>query len=262
MTTPITVAANKIQTPTNLDTLEYTKINTRWGLMYHLKEDKDSLISILTQKGVYQNYVIELAKTLTRPGGWVLDIGANIGAHSIPIAKTPHVSGVWAFEACPDNVCCLTKNMTKHHLEKKLKIVNVGLSDNRQTLVFNQIKNKRGASSFDATGLDPKTIHQVNIQCQPLDDWLESWKNQDQLRIDFIKIDVQNYEYPVLTGAKRVLSHYQPAVLVECPARDQYEIVEYKKITTFFRSIGYREKQRYNKDCLFVPNLVIRTNKV
>ena len=67
--------------------MEYSCIETKWGKMFHNQNDKDSLLKILSTKGTYQPYVISEAKNNVKKDGWVIDVGANIGAHTVPIAK-------------------------------------------------------------------------------------------------------------------------------------------------------------------------------
>ena len=231
--------------------MEYSCIETKWGKMFHNQNDKDSLLKILATKGTYQPYVISEAKNHVKKDGWVIDIGANIGAHTVPIAKIDWIGGVHSFEACPENVKCLVKNTQTHDLTHRVKIHNNGLASCDKKLTFYQVTDKGGASSFDKTGLDDAKVNPIMIDCLPLDNWLHSFIQNNQ-RIDFIKIDVQNFEYQVLLGATRLLEYYHPTILVECPARNLYEQTEYQKITYLLAKFDYHEVKRHNKDCLFI----------
>jgi len=231
--------------------MEYSCIETKWGIMFHNQNDKDSLLQILATKGTYQPYVISEAKNHVKKDGWIIDVGANIGAHTVPIAKIDWIGGVHSFEACPDNVKCLVKNIKTHDLTHRVNIHNNGLASCKKQLTFYQVTDKGGASSFDKTGLEDAKLNPIMINCLPLDNWLPEFIENKQ-RIDFIKIDVQNFEYQVLLGAKRLLEYYHPAILVECPARNLYEQTEYQKITHFLAKLDYHEVRRHNKDCLFI----------
>ena len=185
----------------------------------------------------------------------MIDIGANIGTHTIPIAISNKIAGVYSFEACPDNVTCLAKNCKTHDLSSNRVIIcPIGLSNKDDIIPFYQVPTRRGASSFDSTGLDPQTVNLIKVTCQPLDNFLSTFENKKH-RIDFIKIDVQNYEYQVLLGAIEVIKKYHPAILVECPARNNYEKKEYTKIYKLLGKLHYREVKRYNKDLLFIYHL-------
>ena len=228
--------------------MNFNRINTKWGEMFHLAGDNDSLLTLLAKKGSYQPYIIDLAQKCTKdnPNKNIIDIGANIGVHSIPIAKGNKLSIVYAFEPCPENFLSLEQNK-KHHNLDNLRIFSYGLGARNEQKTFYQVPSRRGASSFDKTGLDLNTVVKKELPIYPLDDFLYSLED-----VGFIKIDVQNFEYQVLLGAQKLIERDHPAIMVECPARDMYEKDEYRKITKLLSKLGYMEIKRYNKDCLFV----------
>ena len=222
--------------------MNFSYVMTDWGKMYHLIEDNDSLLLTLSKKKVYQPYIINLASQYGDK--IIIDIGANIGAHSIPIAKQNN-NKVYAFEACSGNVSCLEKNKNYHQCDN-LDIFPYALGSTKTSNIFYQVPTRRGASSFDPTGLDMSTVVKKKVECFPLDHFLSQLEP-----VSFIKIDVQNFEYQVLLGATQLIERDKPAILVECPGRNLYEQMTYQKITHFFKKIGYYEKKRFNKDCLF-----------
>jgi len=65
-------------------------------------------------------------------------------------------------------------------------------------------------------------VHEVEVEMVRLDDWVK----ERGLRIDFIKIDVEGYEWNVLQGMPHVLSTMHPRLMVEVQA-NRPQIFEY-----------------------------------
>src|ERR1019366_6569447 len=71
---------------------------TRDGLQWHLDLNEGIDFSIYTL-GSFEPATVKLYETLIRQGDIVLDIGANIGAHTLPLARLVGEMGrVIAFE--------------------------------------------------------------------------------------------------------------------------------------------------------------------
>lgn len=72
-------------------------IVTRDGLRWQL--DLTEGIDLATYLGVFERSTVNAYKRLIRPGDVVLDIGANIGVHTLPLANCAGPHGhVYAFE--------------------------------------------------------------------------------------------------------------------------------------------------------------------
>jgi hypothetical protein len=76
-------------------------VETRHGSLFVLATD-NSVGRALVNYGEWTFGEIELVRKFLRPGDYVLDIGANIGTHAIPLAKAVgHEGQVIAFEPQP-----------------------------------------------------------------------------------------------------------------------------------------------------------------
>lgn len=131
-----------------------------------------------------------------KKGDVVLDIGANIGFYTKILADLVGETGmVYAFEPDKTNFKHLQKNAG--HL-KNAVLINKAVSNNTGTITLYQ---------SDLLNVDHKTYATENytskteIECVAIDDIIVDKK------VDFIKIDIQGYEYFAFQGMQEVFKH-------------------------------------------------------
>ena len=186
--------------------------NTRYGNVVYFLDDP-TIGQSLELYGEYCHDEIEWMKTLTNPESFVLDIGANIGTHTIGIA--PHVKRVMAFEPDPDNFDLLVKNLATT-MCSNVTPVPAAASD-----VLGQVGTQfdYGKTSLTTSGEIPAT---------PID-MIEGLP-----RIDFVKIDVEGMELKVLNGMRQTIASYKPQMLIEMQDENVYA-----KTYDFLNGFGY-----------------------
>ena len=135
-------------------------------------------------------------------GNIVVDVGANIGLHTLNMAKIVGNTGqVFAFEPDPSNF---------EILEKNVKI------NNYQNIILEQkaVGDKNGRTTLyqsDHPGMHrifPQTKQakcQVQVELTSLDKYFIDSNLTD--KINFIKIDVEGLEFSVLKGMKNILKN-------------------------------------------------------
>jgi len=136
--------------------------------------------------------------------GAVLDIGANIGNHSIFFSEL--FEKVYAFE--PN---CRTFELLKFNSQdRKIHPYNFGLSDQNTVAEFFQSTTNVGGSHVLSSAPKNGTAS-TSVNLKRLDD-LDELKDSD---ISIIKIDVEGHESQVLNGGRDLLSKAKPVVLFE-----------------------------------------------
>ncbi|MDA8796631.1 FkbM family methyltransferase [Aquiluna sp.] len=149
-------------------------------------------------------------KLPTAEGDTVLDVGANIGNHSIFLAE--HFGMVHSFEPNPLAFELLKINVTHSGLDERVIIHNFGLSDHNGTLPFRTSSQNLGASRVqNAAGEDSKRIPVCSLD--QLDLEVEG-------KIALIKVDVEGHELNVLRGSEGILREHKPAILFEQSRHD------------------------------------------
>ena len=137
----------------------------------------------------------------------IIDIGANIGNHSLFFAKFLDVKKVHSFEPCPDNVALLRKNMS--NFSDKSKIYDIALSNKDGFLpVYNSQKNNFGGFSLHRYSNGSSFVVNPSIKVITLD-------SLNLRNISMIKIDVENHENEVLEGAKQTILYNKPIIFIE-----------------------------------------------
>lgn len=147
-----------------------------------------------------------VAKTYNNQSG-ILDIGANIGNHSLFFAKFLNCEMVHSFEPFPVNVLLLKENMRK--FTHKSKIYEIALSNKQGTMpLYNsQVENFGGFSlhnySNGSSFIVNSSINVITLDSLNLDN------------ISMIKIDVENHENEVLEGGKQTILRNKPIIFIE-----------------------------------------------
>lgn len=158
--------------------------------------------------GQYEPEITRLLQALITPGATALDIGANIGIHTVTMAKQAGNGRVLAFEPHPQTVQRLRANLALNGLSQT-EVVEVALLDRAGDV-----------SLFAGTDCNPATSSlrgyqgwsSTSVKGATLDDVL---RERDVERVNVVKIDVEGFESAVLAGAQTMLGRDRPALIFE-----------------------------------------------
>jgi FkbM family methyltransferase len=163
----------------------------------------------IARNGLYEkeNLLLLLKLIEQLPQATVLDIGANIGNHTLAFATRAHT--VHAFEPIPYLYEVLNGNVTRNAL-KHVRAHNLALSDHAGSATINMVNaGNYGASSFDkrSEGTTP-----VDVTLTTGDTFVNE---HGIARVDFVKIDVEAHEVFVLRGLMQTLQRDRPFITME-----------------------------------------------
>lgn len=136
-----------------------------------------------------------------------IDIGAYIGAFSLPLARRPGIEKVYGFEAHPDNFARYVANIELNGLGDVIAPFNVALSSESGSaqlfisdarMEINALKLNQGTTSLVRN--PDRHTRSIQIKKEPLDNLLDL-----EGRSLAIKIDVEGHEAEVLRGMKNLL---------------------------------------------------------
>jgi FkbM family methyltransferase len=193
-------------------------VEGRHGRFFVLASDTFISRSLIAY-GEWTESEFELMHQVLQPNHHVVDIGANIGSHTVPFAKTVSQGGlVLAFEPQPRIFQLLAANVTINGLTN-VRLFPAGCSAQPGVIRVPEIDyrpdNNYGGMKLDSfrstkvvDASKPRTLGQP-VQLLPLDDVYDL--NQLQL----IKIDVEGMELDVLRGAERAIRRFRPILYVE-----------------------------------------------
>ena len=180
-----------------------TVIATIDGATYEL--DLGETIDVALYLGQWEPDVAAALQRYCRPGMTVLDIGANIGAHTLPIGRLVTKSGaVYAFEPMEFAFRKLSRNVSLNDAPH-VHPVHAALGDApAQGLVLNY------RASWQTTG--GRADHASTVDVIRLDDWCRA-HGVDV--VGLIKIDVDGNEFAAFTGGAELLRRCRPLIVME-----------------------------------------------
>ena len=217
----------------------------RRGISWHL--DLREGIDLSLYLGLYERGLPQIAEGILGPGSVALDIGANLGVHSLTLAKLVGANGrVIAFEPTKFAYQKLCDNISLNPaLAGRITACQVFLTSGNQ-----------GAPPADVYSswplYDRADVHSVlqgrlmpteGAHGVPLDAFLSDPQRVGRplTRIDFIKLDVDGHELEVLTGAKDSILRYRPTMLIEFAPYMQDEVEgRLESLLKTIDSFGYR----------------------
>lgn len=139
-----------------------------------------------------------------------LDIGANIGQHSLFMSR--FADQIHAFEPYPPVAGRLKQHIALNSI-KNLTLHEVGLSDaNGKLLFFAPGGSNKGVGSFDSDSQQRGNTPTGELAIVRGDDYFE---NHGIGAIDLIKIDVEGFERKALLGMARTLQRTRPVIVCE-----------------------------------------------
>jgi len=147
-------------------------------------------------KKIQDKSIIELCKSLVKPGDVIADIGANIGFYSSIFSGLSGTKGhVYSFEPDKKNFQKLKKNISGL---SNCTIVNAAVGTSTEKLKFYTSHRL----NVDHRTIEPEKFDAVmEVNCFSLDDYLK-----DKTRLDLIKMDIQGAEMNALLGMKNILN--------------------------------------------------------
>lgn len=137
-----------------------------------------------------------------------LDIGANIGLMSLHAAYSLNGKGkVIAFEPVQFFYDKLNSNLGLNNF-KNVQTIKKAVGSIATKI---PIYLDGGCPSVISTFRDEKGATEM-VEIEPLDDIV---KNENITNIEFIKIDVEGFEFDVLKGAKQTIINHKPVLCIE-----------------------------------------------
>jgi FkbM family methyltransferase len=152
----------------------------------------------------YEPHVTHALRARLRPGMVVVDVGANIGYHSLLAARHVGATGtVIAFEPGADNLQLLEASAEINGF-RQIRTHRLAVSDGDGEVWFRR-DDSNGV--VDRGDLGPSAIR---VPAVTLDHRL-----RDEPRIDLIKIDVEGAEGRVVRGMAALLDRHRPSLVTE-----------------------------------------------
>jgi len=162
----------------------------------------------LLYSGNYQPVLTRVLKQHTPPGGYCLDIGANLGFYTINLAQWVGPAGhVAAFEANPAMVERVQDNIALNQFSNVM-VVSAAVHSEPGSLEF-YISHSPGKSSVHEIG---NPLNKIVVPAVTIDDYVS---DHDWPRLDVIKIDIEGNDCQALLGSSKTLARFLPFIVFE-----------------------------------------------
>lgn len=140
--------------------------------------------------------------------GSILDIGANIGNHTLYFCNEMSVSRCYCFEPIKSTYKIFQKNVQVNNLEDKVTLYKVAVGSKKGKAILSHY-NVGNIGETSIKNCEDGEIPVVSIDEMRFD-----------TKISLIKIDVEGFELEVIKGMQDTLRNNKPYVMVEI--RDEY----------------------------------------
>lgn len=146
--------------------------------------------------------------------GCILDIGANIGNHTLYFFFECGIAHAYCFEPVPTTYDILQRNISLNNLTNKTTLINaaVGAQEGVATI-----------SHYDETNIGSTQIAITQSGSIPV----RSIDSMDiQEHINLIKVDVEGFEVGVVEGCIKTIERNKPYIMIEIQEENFNRIIE------------------------------------
>ncbi len=159
----------------------------------------------------YEPAVFDCIKSRLKPGAVVLDIGAHIGLSSILMSRWVGPTGrVYAFEPTKQTRTILEDHLRLNDMEKTVTVVPKAVSDQCGKATFYTYADSPEATLSTQHGRLPgATAQEVEVTT------VDAFCGETNVKPEFIKLDIEGFEFHALRGARETLRACNPAIVVE-----------------------------------------------
>ena len=213
----------------------------RGGLYWELDLEEGIDLSIYLL-GSFEPSTLVAYSSIVKEGDVVFDIGANIGSHTLPLAKLVGITGkvfsfeptLFAYQKQLRNLA-LNEHLAERVIAKQLMLVGDGELDLPDHVHSSWPLKKTHNLHAGHLGALKSTLGSSAVS-------LDYFVDTEMItKVDFIKLDVDGYELDVLGGATKCLMRFHPRVLLELAPYVFYDgATTFDDLLNYFFNLGYR----------------------
>ena len=195
-----------------------TTVNSDIGTYQVVLLPHDHISNVIRRSGgPYEPMLVSIVRELTKPGRVIVDVGANLGNHTIYWAKAGR--RVIAFEPNPLTRSALLESVRLNNLHDLVDVRSVALGARTGTGTLHSLL----AGNQGAVAVEPTVGGEIPVV--RLDDLALP-------HFSVIKIDVEGSEESVVLGARETISRVRPVIVAEALQDD-------RGVVSLLRDLGY-----------------------
>lgn len=209
-----------------------------------IRLNDNDLIGRCMDKGFFEGHIIEVAAKLlqNKPAGVILDIGANMGSFTVPLAYYNPTLQFVCFEPQRQVYYQLCGNIALNGL-RNVTAHNFGL-DTTDRFIDIEVPDYTTENNIGAFSLDAEVREHDDYLCKSKGGvermQLLQLDGMGLTNISLIKLDVEGMELNVLKGGLKTLevNNYPPIVFESWKHKDWF-LPRRQELITFLESNGY-----------------------
>ncbi len=180
----------------------------------------------------------------------ILDIGANIGQAALFFARNSSNATIHSFEPHPKTFERAKKNLALNSsLADHIHLHPLGLGTIQEKSHIVQVdKHNIGKNRINVRGEKSDYYSSEEILLTSMDSFM---KEKGLSKLDLIKLDVEGFEYAVLTGGEETIGKYKPLIIIEiCDANLKDNNSSARELVGFLENLGYAVSNVTNNQTL------------
>lgn len=178
-----------------------------------------SIVPHLIRDGWFDRSVTDVIRGLLGPGMTFFDVGANFGTYTLIGAQEVGEKGrVVAVEPAPSINALLFENVTMNGFGPRTDVLRCAVGESAGTVTLHEFETRQGGNSVlpsvaeKAKATYGETVTLREVECRSLDAIIADLGIE---RIDLMKIDVEGFEYQAFLGARHMMTHCRPRIILE-----------------------------------------------
>jgi FkbM family methyltransferase len=229
------------------------RYDCRYGAMFALPSD-NVIGKSLRIYGEWAEHELSILRPFISGGATVVDVGANIGTHTLPFSRWVETGSVVAIEAQPA-ICDILRLNCRQNGCANVRIVNAICGEGRRYVEFQpDYANDEnfGGISFAGARSDTRSavrrlvdrLRASAVSSIPVVTLDHLCRSQT---VSFIKLDVEGMELDALHGSQKLIARCRPVIAFE-----QNSTARLSETFDYLTSIGYQmfwlETQPFNQN--------------
>ena len=206
------------------------------GIKFLVNEGDKRLAPLDTLNfSTYEQDELQMQFALMQDGFSILDIGGNYVWYAMHVARKFPKAEIHSFEPIPFTFEQLNKNIALNQLSNIITH-NIGLSDEAGSFDF-YYDPKLSVNASLAKMSESDSLEKLICKVEQLDAFVQ----QHQLKVDFIKCDVEGAELLAFKGAAHTLQTQQPIIFTEMLRKWTTKFNYHpNEIIDFLKQFGYK----------------------
>ena len=176
-------------------------------VLMFIKPNNGGVDNYIYLNSIHEPEILNVIRENVQAGDVVVDVGANIGQHSLFMSQFVGETGsVYSFEPLQSNTDSIKKSLKLNNSQNvTVETMAVGEEDTEVKMFVPETSNDR--SSRELIGMTTENFEKVKMT--KLDTYFADTK------INFVKIDTEGFESEVISGASDIIAKHKPKILLE-----------------------------------------------